>query len=81
MITWEPWSAPAGEKHVASKSIGHFEELLPKDRFFRCHHSHLICMPMVKGLDNRDGGMILMRDGGQVPLASRRHAEFLERAG
>ena len=71
----------AGEKHVASKSIGHFEELLPKDRFFRCHHSHLICMPMVKGLDNRDGGMILMRDGGQVPLASRRHAEFLERAG
>jgi two-component system LytT family response regulator len=70
-----------GEKHVASKSIGYFEELLPKDRFFRCHHSHLICMPMVKGLDNRDGGIITMRDGSQVPLASRRHGEFGERVG
>jgi two-component system, LytTR family, response regulator len=70
-----------GEKYVASKSIGYFEEMLPKERFYRCHHSHLICLPMVKGLENRDGGMIAMGDGSYVPLASRRHAEFADRVG
>ncbi len=68
-----------GEKHVASKSIGHFEELLPKDRFFRCHHSHLLNLACVKGYLNQDGGTARMSDGSMVPIASRRNAAFLER--
>jgi two-component system, LytTR family, response regulator len=68
-----------GEKHVASKSIGHFEELLPKEMFFRCHHSHLVSLSYVKGYLNQDGGMALLRDGYVVPVASRRSVAFLER--
>jgi two-component system, LytTR family, response regulator len=68
-----------GEKHVASKGIGYYEELLPKDRFFRCHHSHLISMRMVTGYLNQDGGTIRLADGALVPIATRRYAEFLMR--
>jgi two-component system, LytTR family, response regulator len=68
-----------GEKHVASKSIGHFEELLSKETFFRCHHSHLINLNYVKAYLNQDGGMAQLRDGSTVPVASRRNAAFLER--
>ncbi|MBL7945406.1 MAG: response regulator transcription factor [Flavobacteriales bacterium] len=68
-----------GEKHVASKSIGHFEELLPKETFFRCHHSHLLNLSYVKAYLNQDGGMAQLRDGSTVPVASRRNAAFLER--
>ena len=70
-----------GEKHVASKNIGHFEELLPGDRFFRCHHSHLVQLAMVKAYHNEDGGMLRLHDGSSVPLASRKHAEFEGRMG
>ena len=68
-----------GEKHVASKSIGYYEELLCKTRFFRCHHSHLVCMPMVKAFVHQDGGSVLLNNGAHVPIATRRHAEFFER--
>lgn len=68
-----------GERHVASKSIGHYEELLPKDRFFRCHNSHLVCIPMVAGYLNQDGGLLRMVDGALVPIATRRYTEFLVR--
>lgn len=67
-----------GSHYVASKGIGHFEDLLPRDTFFRCHHSHLVNLRMVKGLENRDGGMLVMTDGAAVPLASRRHAAFAQ---
>lgn len=66
-----------GEQHVASKSIGHFEEILPKDAFFRCHHSHLIQLNMVRAYDGSDGGAAILTNGRRVPLATRRVAEFL----
>ncbi len=68
-----------GEKHVASKNIGHFEELLPKEKFFRCHHSHLVNMRHVRAYVVRDGGQLQMSNGHELPLATRRHTEFEER--
>lgn len=68
-----------GEKHVASKSIGYFEELLPKEKFFRCHHSHLVAITSIKGYVNQDGGQALLAHGITVPIASRRLSAFLER--
>ena len=70
-----------GEKHVASKSIGHYEDLLPKDRFFRCHHSHLVQLAKVTGYLSQDGGSAQLNDGTQIPVATRRLAEFMGRLG
>lgn len=70
-----------GEKHVASKAIGHFEQLLPVDRFFRCHQSHLIQLAHVRRYLNQDGGMVVLSDGANVPVATRRQSELLERLG
>jgi two-component system LytT family response regulator len=70
-----------GEKHVASRNLGHFEELLPADRFFRCHQSHLVHMRHVRAHVNRDGGLLQLSNGHELPLATRRHTEFEERMG
>lgn len=65
-----------GERITASRPIGHFEALLSATDFFRCHHSHVVNMAQVKAYQNRDGGVLLLRNGEEVPLASRKHAEF-----
>jgi two-component system LytT family response regulator len=70
-----------GEKHLASKAIGHFEQLLPADRFFRCHQSHLVQLAHVRRYLNQDGGMVVLSDGANVPVATRRQSELLERLG
>jgi two-component system LytT family response regulator len=68
-----------GEKHLASRNIGHFEDLLPGEDFFRCHQSHLVHMGHVRAYLNRDGGLLQLKDGHELPLASRRHTEFERR--
>lgn len=67
------------ERHVASRNLGHFEELLSATVFFRCHHSHLVNLTHVRGFTHSDGGAIVLDDGTIVPLASRRRADFDER--
>ena len=31
-----------GNRQLSSKTLGEYEEVLPPDLFFRCHHSHII---------------------------------------
>jgi two-component system, LytTR family, response regulator len=68
-----------GGKHLASRNLGHFEDLLPAEDFFRCHQSHLVHMGHVRAYLNRDGGVLQLSDGSELPLATRRHAEFERR--
>ncbi len=68
-----------GDKHVASKSIGYFDDILPTDQFFRCHHSHIIAMKRVAAFSNADLGHIVLQGGPHVPLATRRSGEFERR--
>lgn len=68
-----------GEKYLASRNLGHFEDLLAAEDFFRCHQSHLVHMGYVRAYLNRDGGVLQLSDGSELPLATRRHAEFERR--
>lgn len=66
------------ERHVVSRPMREFEELLPKELFFKLHQSHLINLSFVKKILREEGGYALMEEGCKVPIARRRKDEFLE---
>lgn len=66
-----------GIKHVASKVLKKFEELLSINKFLRVHSGHLINKDFINKYVSEDGGYVVMTDGAQVPVARRRKHEFL----
>jgi two-component system LytT family response regulator len=65
------------ERHVVSRSIKEFEELLPAGRFFRVHQSHIVNLAFVRKIVKKDGDYAVMSDGRTVPIARRRKDEFV----
>lgn len=51
-----------GTKEVVSKSMNHFEGLLPKDRFHRIHRSHIVNIRAVKSFDSQANEVVLLND-------------------
>lgn len=66
-----------GKSHTASKTLKEYEDILPKDVFFRAHHSHLINIHFIIKYHRGTGGIIEMKDKSEIPLAARRKNEFL----
>ena len=66
-----------GKKLLSSKNIGEYEELLPKDQFFRVHHSHVVNLNAIRKYHNGRGGYVGMNDGALIDVAVRRKTEFL----
>ena len=66
------------DRHIVSRPMREFEELLPSREFFKLHQSHLVQLSFVKRVLREDGGLALMEDGSKVPIARRRKDEFLE---
>ncbi len=66
------------ERHVVSKHMKEFERLLPADRFFRCHKSHIINLDCVKKFVRNDGFSVELNDGTLVEVSRRKKDEFLD---
>lgn len=66
------------KKHLVSKNIGEYEELLPEKEFFRAHKSHLINIRKVKKYIRTDGYYVEMEDGSVIEIARRKKDEFLQ---
>ncbi len=64
-------------KMVASKTLKEFEDLLPKELFFRVHHSHIINLNYIKRYIKGDGGQIELQNGNFVDVSRRKKDEFL----
>jgi two-component system, LytTR family, response regulator len=62
---------------LASKTLKDFEQLLPKDKFFRTHDSHLINVDRVKEYV-KESNSIILDNGDSVPVSKRKKQEFLE---
>lgn len=67
-----------GKKHLSSKNLGEYEEILPTLGFFRVHRSHMINVKKVKKFIRSDGNFIEMEDGSMVEIARRKKDEFLQ---
>ena len=67
----------ANERIIVSRSLKEYEELLPEDRFFRIHQSHLVNLHYVRKVLKEDGGAVLMEDGSRLPLSRRKKDAFI----
>ena len=57
---------------ISSKTLGHFEEILSGNEFFRCHRSFIVNRHHL-GKIQKD--FFLMKDGSEIPISRRRKAE------
>ncbi len=61
------------KKIVVSKSIKHYEALLPENEFIRCHQSHLVAVLKIKALQS---DTIQLTNNDEVPVSHRKKAEI-----
>lgn len=68
-----------GINRMISRTLKDFEDVLPKEKFFRIHKSHLINLKYVKEYSNLSGFFVTMTDGSKVELSRRRATEFIQK--
>jgi len=66
---------------ISSKNISEYEDLLPGNKFYRVHHSHLINLSYVNGYQRGRGGYLEMEGGDVIEVAVRRKDELMVRLG
>ena len=67
------------QKILVSKTLKDFEELLSGYSFFRIHNSHLINLSYIKTYNKGKGGSVILTDGTEVEVSSRRKEDFIAR--
>ena len=63
---------------LATGTVKEFEELLNEHHFIRVHHSHLINANCIYKYLKGEGGILVMDDGGEVPISRRKKEAFLK---
>ena len=71
--------ASDGKKHVVSKSLKEYEELLEPQGFFRIHHSHIVQVGKISKYIKGNGGYVVMKNGTSLDVSARRKEDFLKR--
>jgi two-component system LytT family response regulator len=66
------------KKHLVSKNLKEYQDLLSDRNFFRPHNSHLINLDFVKKYVRQEGGYIEMTDGSQIPVSRTKRDLFLQ---
>lgn len=66
-----------GKKHLVSRNLKEYQELLTDLNFFRPHNSHLINLEHVRKFIRHEGGYIEMDDGSTVPISRGKRDLFL----
>ena len=68
-----------GKKHLVSKTLGNFDEILSDEKtFFRAHKSFLINLNYLKQYIRGEGGEIIMTDNKSIALSRNKKEEFLK---
>jgi two-component system LytT family response regulator len=65
-------------KILISKPLKHFEDLLQDYGFFRAHQSHLVNLNFISRIDKVDGGVIVLKDNTNVPVAVRKREQLFQ---
>lgn len=68
-------------KIMVSKTLKTYEQLLRESQFFRVHQRHLVNQKLIREFVKTDGGYIIMKDGSNVPVSSRKRSEVMEMIG
>ena len=70
---------PAAKKIMVSRQLGEYEKLLPETNFTRIHDKYIINLSFIKEYIKGSGGDVVLENGKELPVASRRKEEFLAR--
>ncbi len=67
-----------GDFILVSRTLKVVEDMLPPEYFFRIHKSFLVNMNFVKSYNRTDGHKILLENGIEIEIATRRNEEFVK---
>jgi two-component system LytT family response regulator len=77
-INYTEFHFTGGKKMLVTRTLKDFEELLSDQGFYRVHNSHLINTRYIKEFVKTDGGYIVMQDGVNIPVSSRKRPEVIK---
>ncbi len=66
-----------GNRYLDTRTLKIYEEMLPKERFFRVHKSHIINLKYLKEYLSEDGHFAVLKGGERIPIARNRVSNFL----
>ncbi len=67
------------KKIVVSRQLGEYEKLLPTNNFTRIHDKYIINLSYIKEYIKGSGGEVVLENGKEIPVATRRKEDFLGR--
>ncbi len=67
------------KKIMVSRQLGEYEKLLPDSHFIRIHDKYIIQLSYIKEYIKGSGGEVVLENGKEIPVATRRKEEFLSR--
>jgi two-component system LytT family response regulator len=70
-----------GKKHVVSRTLKEYEDLLGDHSFFRIHNSFLINLNSIKKYVRGEGGYVIMTNDKSLDVSKRKKEGFLSRMG
>jgi two-component system LytT family response regulator len=70
-----------GKKHLVSRQLKEYEDILNTRDFFRIHHSFLINLNCIKSYVRGEGGYVVMSDNSTIDVSRRKKEAFMERIG
>lgn len=65
-------------KHLVSKNLKSFEDMLNHPYFFRPHRSYIINLNKVKQYNKQDGGYLIMDSDDTISIAKEKKEEFMK---
>jgi two-component system LytT family response regulator len=63
---------------LVSGGLKEYEDMLKPYKFIRPHHSHLVNPSFILRLDKKGPGMLLLKDGSEIPVSTRKHSEIVQ---
>lgn len=70
-----------GHKHLVSRNLKEYEDMLSEQNFFRIHHSSLINVNFIQSYVRGEGGYVIMNDNSSLDVSRRKKEAFLEKIG
>lgn len=62
---------------TSSKPLKEYMDIIGERGFARCHQSHLVNLRFVKRFDRRDGGILILKNRSEIPVATRKKDTLL----
>ena len=69
------------QKHLVSRNLKEYDDMLSEQNFFRIHHSSLININCIQSYVRGEGGYVIMNDGTSLDVSRRKKEAFLEKIG